>query len=232
MPLGICSSHSGVLALPRTTVHSCLCWPKHLMLCADSTWVITASLSPGTGLADMLLGHGSRLCALWTLGRLNVLVGTGTCTGEAKYALRIPSAVTREPAVLMLALCFSTSPEIFRGSSYLAARTNTVTKMPRKPHNNDVEGVKTAECELDSYSCRKLKGVEKWQERETNEQWNYKKINTALNTLEAKCPKSMVICWGLELEKCHMFFPGRKARRWYQLQQQCHALCCSSSLGN
>lgn len=132
MPLGICSSHTGVLDLPRTTVHNCLCYPKHLMLCADSTWVITASLWPGIGLADMLLGCCSRLCDHWTLGRLNVLVGTGTCPDEAKYALGIPSAVTKGPAVLALTWGFSTSSEIFRGSSHIGARTNTVIKNAKK----------------------------------------------------------------------------------------------------
>lgn len=133
MPLGICSSHAGVLGLPRTSVHNCLCCPKHLMLCADSTWVITASLSPGIGLADMLLGCCSRLCAHWILGGPNVLVGTGTCTDEAKYTLEILSAITKEPAaVLMLTCCFSTSSEIFRGSSYLGDRTNTIIKTAKK----------------------------------------------------------------------------------------------------
>lgn len=53
------------------------------------------------------------------------MVGTGTCTGEAKYPPGMPSAVTKEPAVLMLAWCFSTSSEIFRGSSYLGAKCET-----------------------------------------------------------------------------------------------------------
>lgn len=82
----------------------------------------------------------------------------------------IPSAVTKEPALLMLTWCFSTSSEIFRGSSYLGVRTNTTIKIAKKTPNNEVEGVKSAECELEFCSCGKLKGEEKGQERETNRQ--------------------------------------------------------------
>lgn len=60
------------------------------------------------------------------------MVGTGTCTGEAKYPPGMPSAVTKEPAVLMLAWCFSPSSEIFRASSYLDATTNTIIKTAKK----------------------------------------------------------------------------------------------------
>lgn len=60
------------------------------------------------------------------------MVGTGACTAEAKYPLGMPSAVTKEPAVLMLAWCFSTASEIFRGFSYLGARKNTIIKTGKK----------------------------------------------------------------------------------------------------
>lgn len=131
-----------LLGFAAVTLVSWVCWGP---LCTtafavQSVWccVQTAPGSPqhpshrGIVLADMLLGHCSRLCAHWTLGVLNVLVATGTCIDEAKYPLGIPSVVTKEPGVLMLTWCFSTPSEIFRGSSYLRARTNAIIKTAKK----------------------------------------------------------------------------------------------------
>lgn len=132
VPLGICNSHAGVLILLRTTVHNCLCCSKCLMLSANSTWIITASLSP----RGCPRWHDARMlqqavCPLST-GRAECPGGHGTCTGEAMYPLGIPSAVTKELTLFMLICFFSTSSEVFRGSSYLGARTNTIIKIAKK----------------------------------------------------------------------------------------------------